>query len=50
MAHKTQMGENVIFTLMPPWLFDEMFGTEAFVRAGSRVDAPDREDDLLAGL
>ena len=50
MAHKTQMGENVIFTLMPPWLFDEMFGTEAFVRAGSRVDAPEREDDLLAGL
>jgi mycothiol conjugate amidase Mca len=50
MAHKTQMGANVIFSMMPPWLFDELFGTEAFVRVGCRVDAPEREDDLLAGL
>jgi mycothiol conjugate amidase Mca len=50
MAHRTQMGANVIFSRMPPWLFDELFGTESFVRVASRVEAPEREDDLLAGL
>jgi hypothetical protein len=27
-----------------------VFGRESFMRIASRVDAPDREDDLFAGL
>lgn len=50
MAHRTQMGANVFFAQLPPWLFHELFGTEAFIRVASRVEAPEREDDLLAGL
>jgi mycothiol conjugate amidase Mca len=50
LAHRTQMGANVIFSFMPPWLFDELFGTESFVRVASRVEVPEREEDLLAGL
>jgi LmbE family N-acetylglucosaminyl deacetylase len=50
MAHRTQMGADVIFSKLPAWLFHELFGTESFVRVASRVESPEREDDLLAGL
>ena len=49
MAHASQ-GDNIGFLRMPEEVQRQMFGTESFVRVESAVEAPDREDDLFAGL
>jgi N-acetyl-1-D-myo-inositol-2-amino-2-deoxy-alpha-D-glucopyranoside deacetylase len=48
--HRSQVGVNHFFLRMPPPLWVEAMGTEYFVRARSTMPAPDREDDLFAGL
>ncbi len=50
LAHATQMGPEVFFAHLPPPLFHELFGREHFQRVQSLRPAPDREDDLFAGL
>ena len=49
-AHRTQMGPEVFFSKLPPELFDDLFGQECFSLVRSRVPAPQREEDLFAGL
>ncbi|MEU6034669.1 PIG-L family deacetylase [Actinomadura sp. NPDC047616] len=48
-AHASQ-GENIFLLRLPEEVQQVVFGTEAFVRRSSRVEAPAREDDLFAGL
>jgi len=48
-AHASQ-GENIFLLRMPEEMQRAAFSFEAFVRHFCRVDAPDREDDLFAGL
>jgi LmbE family N-acetylglucosaminyl deacetylase len=48
-AHESQ-GDNIFFLRMPEEVQLGMFGTEFFVRTHSDVAAPDKEDDLFAGL
>ncbi|XVQ86153.1 PIG-L family deacetylase [Microbispora siamensis] len=48
-AHASQ-GENIPFLRMPPEAQHQAFSREYFIRTTSRVAAPDREDDLFAGL
>jgi LmbE family N-acetylglucosaminyl deacetylase len=49
MAHASQ-GDNIFFLRMPEEAQRQAFGAEAFIRVRSDVAAPDREDDLFAGL
>ncbi|HEY0540388.1 MAG TPA: PIG-L family deacetylase [Actinoallomurus sp.] len=49
LAHASQ-GDNITFLRMPEEIQRQVFGREAFVRVESAVEAPDREDDLFAGL
>jgi mycothiol conjugate amidase Mca len=49
-AHRTQMGPPLWFSKVPRAIWRPVWATEHFVRAASRVPAPDREDDLFAGL
>jgi N-acetyl-1-D-myo-inositol-2-amino-2-deoxy-alpha-D-glucopyranoside deacetylase len=49
-AHASQLGEDSFFLNVPAEMADVAFGTEWFVRQRSAVPAPDREDDLFAGL
>jgi N-acetyl-1-D-myo-inositol-2-amino-2-deoxy-alpha-D-glucopyranoside deacetylase len=48
--HRSQVGPNTFFLLLPPPLWEEAMGTEYFERPVSTVRAPDHEDDLFAGL
>ncbi|TYK42830.1 PIG-L family deacetylase [Actinomadura decatromicini] len=48
-AHASQ-GENIFFLKMSEELQHMAFSSEAFVRRFCRVEAPDHEDDLFAGL
>ncbi|MEU8346768.1 N-acetylglucosaminyl deacetylase, LmbE family [Actinomadura meyerae] len=48
-AHASQ-GENIFLLRMPEEMQRAAFSFEAFVRHFCRVDAPDREEDLFAGL
>ncbi|WP_084961203.1 PIG-L family deacetylase [Thermoactinospora rubra] len=48
-AHESQ-GENMFLLRMPDEVQRMAFSTEHFVRHRTRVAAPDREDDLFAGL
>ena len=48
-AHASQ-GENIFLLKMPEEMQRMAFSAEAFVRHRSRVQAPDQEDDLFAGL
>jgi LmbE family N-acetylglucosaminyl deacetylase len=48
-AHESQ-GDNIFFLRMSEEIQLAIFGTESFVRVRSDVDAPDKEDDLFAGL
>ncbi|MEV0143446.1 MULTISPECIES: PIG-L family deacetylase [unclassified Nonomuraea] len=48
-AHESQ-GDNIFLLNMPEQAQQEAFAHEAFTRVQSRVDAPDQEDDLFAGL
>lgn len=49
-AHRSQIPEDWWLFRVPEEARPEVFGRESFVRIVSRVDAPDREDDLFAGL
>lgn len=48
-AHVSQ-GENIFLLRLPEELQQMVFSFEAFVRHYCRVEAPDTEDDLFAGL
>ncbi|MDN3354496.1 PIG-L family deacetylase [Actinomadura sp. DC4] len=48
-AHESQ-GDNIFFLRMSDEVQLQVFGTESFVRVRSDVAAPDKEDDLFAGL
>ncbi|MGI8335682.1 PIG-L family deacetylase [Actinomadura scrupuli] len=48
-AHASQ-GENIFLLRLPEEVQHEVFAAEFFVRHLSRVEAPDQEDDLFAGL
>ena len=48
-AHASQ-GDNIFFLRMPDEIQRLAFSTEAFTRTRSDVEAPDKEDDLFAGL
>ncbi len=48
-AHVSQ-ADSIFFLRLPVEAQHEIFGGEAFIRRLSRVDAPDREDDLFAGF
>jgi LmbE family N-acetylglucosaminyl deacetylase len=49
-AHRTQIKRDSAFLSLPDDLARDYLGVEGFRRAQSRVEAPDEEDDLLAGL
>ena len=49
-AHRTQIKRESTFLNLPDDLAREYVGVEGFRRAQSRVDAPEREDDLFAGI
>jgi len=48
-AHESQ-GENMFLLRLPDEAQQMVFGTESFVRKICKVEAPDHEDDLFAGL
>ncbi|GAA0396928.1 PIG-L family deacetylase [Microbispora corallina] len=48
-AHASQ-GDTIFLLRLPEEAQRQVFAEEAFVRRMSRVAAPDREDDLFAGL
>ncbi|WP_433478871.1 PIG-L family deacetylase [Spirillospora sp. CA-142024] len=48
-AHASQ-GENIFLLRLPEEMQRAAFSAEAFVRHYCRIDAPDTEDDLFAGL
>ncbi|MGI5291481.1 PIG-L family deacetylase [Nonomuraea polychroma] len=48
-AHESQ-GENIFLFRMPPEAQQQAFSHEAFERVLCKVDAPDHEEDLFAGL
>ena len=49
-AHVTQISDDNPFVRFGKEAWAEYWTREAFVRRESRVPAPDREDDLFAGL
>ncbi len=49
-AHVTQISDDNPFVRFGKEAWAEYWSREAFVRRESRVPAPDREDDLFAGL
>jgi N-acetyl-1-D-myo-inositol-2-amino-2-deoxy-alpha-D-glucopyranoside deacetylase len=49
-AHVSQITEDWFFLGLPPPLGDAVLGQEWFVRQRTAVPAPEREDDLFAGL
>lgn len=49
-AHRTQLAETDAFLALPPDVADRAFAHESYIRAFTHVAAPDREDDLFAGL
>ncbi len=49
-AHRTQIIENSVFLSLPGDIDDVMYAEENYIRAFSRVSAPDHETDLFTGL
>lgn len=49
-AHRTQIPEDDLLLSMPEDIATEAFSTESYIRAFTRVAAPDQETDLFAGL
>lgn len=50
LAHRTQLPEDDVLLALPRDVAGEFFGVEYYVRAFTRVPAPERETDLFAGL
>jgi LmbE family N-acetylglucosaminyl deacetylase len=48
--HRTQVAEDGFWFTLPTDVWELAFGQEQFRRVRSLVAAPDREDDLFAGL
>jgi N-acetyl-1-D-myo-inositol-2-amino-2-deoxy-alpha-D-glucopyranoside deacetylase len=48
--HRSQVGPETFFLLLPPPVWEETMGTEYFERPVTTVPAPAQEDDLFAGL
>jgi LmbE family N-acetylglucosaminyl deacetylase len=48
-AHASQ-GENIFLLRLPEEAQEMAFGFEPFIRKICRVEAPEKEDDLFAGL
>jgi N-acetyl-1-D-myo-inositol-2-amino-2-deoxy-alpha-D-glucopyranoside deacetylase len=49
-AHRTQLTDDDPLLALPPDLAARVFAVESYIRAFTLVSAPDREDDLFAGL
>ena len=49
-AHRSQIPEDWFLLSIPDEVRPEVLGRESFVRVFTRVDAPNPEDDLFAGL
>lgn len=49
-AHRSQIKRESTFLNLPEDVEQEYLGTEGFIRVRTRVEAPDVEDDLFAGL
>lgn len=49
-AHRSQIPDDWPWLRTPEEQKVEVFGRESFIRVFSRVEAPDREDNLFAGL
>lgn len=50
LAHRTQFAADDFTLTLPDAVTEQLWGTEFFGRLACRVDAPDQEDDLFAGL
>ncbi|MDQ3928170.1 MAG: hypothetical protein M3328_03370 [Chloroflexota bacterium] len=50
LVHRTQFDPNGLFVNMPEDIGMVAFGEEVYSLVRSRVDAPEQEDDILAGL
>ncbi len=49
-AHRSQIPDDWFLLMVPDEARPEVMGRESFVRAFSRVEVPEREDDLFTGL
>ncbi len=49
-AHRTQLDDDDVLLSLPPDIAARTFAVESYVRAWTRVAAPEHEDDLFAGL
>lgn len=49
-AHRSQIPDDWFLLAAPEEIQPELLGREAYLRIFSRVDSPDREHDLFAGL
>lgn len=49
-AHRTQIPEDDLLLTLPPDIAAEAFAVDSYIRAFTRVPAPDQETDLFAGL
>ena len=49
-AHRTQIPDDWFLLNIPEEMKPKLLGREAFVKIFDRTDAPNREDDLFAGL
>ena len=49
-AHRTQIGTDDVLLTLPRDVAADAFAIECYIRAFTRVSAPDRETDLFAGL
>src|SRR5947209_17505263 len=50
LVHRTQFAPEGLFTTMPEDIATVAFGEEHYSLIRSRVQTPEQEDDLLAGL
>jgi hypothetical protein len=48
--HRTQIGVDNPLLALPAEVARDVMGNESFQRVRSHVAAPEREDDLFAGL
>lgn len=49
-AHRTQLSDDDVLLTLPADIAGEAFGVECYIRAFTRVQAPEQECDLYAGL
>ena len=49
-VHRTQFSQDGLFMTIPDDIAEVVFGEEVYSLVQSRVEGPEQEDDLLAGL